>query len=65
MTNAYRGTVNLRLVDVTGKEMMVEVVTKENAELIHAIDVSNVPSGVLFLQITTAGHTRTLKLLKK
>ena len=65
MTNTYRGRVNFHLVDITGKEMMIEDVTKENTELIHSIDLSNIPSGILFLQITTAKYTRTLKLLKK
>lgn len=65
MVSDYRGAVNIRLIDLTGREMVNDDLVKSDAALNHSIDVSSISPGLLFLKITTTRYTRTLKLLKK
>ncbi|HET7178911.1 MAG TPA: cadherin-like domain-containing protein, partial [Chryseosolibacter sp.] len=65
MVSDYRGAVNIRLIDLTGREMVNDDLVKSDAALNHSIDVRSISPGLLFLQITTTRYTRTLKLLKK
>jgi hypothetical protein len=56
--------VRLGVVDLLGKEVIVETVMKRNSELIHTINVSNVATGVSFVRIGM-GQLYILKVLKQ
>ncbi|HEX7016540.1 MAG TPA: BspA family leucine-rich repeat surface protein, partial [Cyclobacteriaceae bacterium] len=65
IVNTYLGTVNLRIVDLSGKEVLMKNVMKENPELIHTINISNVATEISFVRVTMGSQSYALKLMKQ
>ncbi|WP_439882554.1 alpha-amylase family glycosyl hydrolase [Pontibacter sp. MBLB2868] len=64
INNNYRGLVNLKVMDVTGRVIQTEVVAKNQELLIHLIDCHTLKAGVYLLQVEI-GQGRTVKRVLK
>jgi hypothetical protein len=66
MQRPGQGTYRLRLTNVHGQMIRRERIRTQGAELQHQLEMTNLPKGVYFLQVTgPEGGAQTLRLLKR
>lgn len=65
MENSLFGDFQLRILDVSGKEMLIQSFNKQNISASREIDMSLFSSGLYLLEITNADSRGILRVMKK
>ncbi|MEM8525660.1 MAG: T9SS type A sorting domain-containing protein [Bacteroidota bacterium] len=61
-TSNYASDLTFRILDLNGRELLKRKATRASLE---TIDVSQLPSGVYFVEVTDGKQTKTIKMVKK
>ncbi|MCJ8164259.1 alpha-amylase family glycosyl hydrolase [Pontibacter sp. E15-1] len=64
LTNSYRGMVQLKVLDVTGRVLRAEKVMKAQQTLLESLDLQQLANGLYYLQVEQGGQKSVRKMVK-
>lgn len=65
LTNGFQGDVTLRVISISGQQMLEEVATKQSEQLVHELSIGHLQEGMYMLQVISGDKSEMVRIMKK
>ncbi|WP_320002698.1 Ig-like domain-containing protein [Shiella aurantiaca] len=65
LTNGFQGEVTLRVISISGQQMLEQVATKQSEQLVHELSIGHLQEGMYMLQVISGDKSEMVRIMKK